>query len=64
VTNPCVRLTFEEKQLQDLLITHFLGGSGSGCDRGLGNLRDMLIEGVSHEPQSNKDGFCRQDQKQ
>jgi hypothetical protein len=25
VTNPCVRLTFEEMQLQDLLITHFLG---------------------------------------
>jgi hypothetical protein len=28
VTNPCVRLTFEEIQLRDLLITHFLGVLG------------------------------------
>jgi hypothetical protein len=25
VTNPCVRLTFEEIKPQDLLITHFCG---------------------------------------
>jgi hypothetical protein len=30
---------------------------------GFGNHRDFLVERVSHEPQSDNDGFCRQDQK-
>jgi hypothetical protein len=49
VTNPCVRLTFEGIQ------PCVSSPPSPGC---------LLIEGVSHEPQSDKDGFSGQHQKQ